>query len=228
MQTISHATAHPASGHGGHHQPGSVFPGQPPAHVLPTPVGPGTTQPHDLPDTAKGSPLPHWDGVLLGVTMRTVQPPIDPFSKRVTPPAATVVRNVYVNGAFNYGDFASVDQALTAVRELTAGAERPAAVVWKDKFGIVHAQALLTWGSSSSGSRISHADLLLKGDDGTHVGGLAAGPRALHLDASDTVVLGHPEALYVVDGDVVVSTSVPHTVPVPANGGTGWSPGGAP
>lgn len=228
MQAINHITDHPAGGHAAHHQqPGSVFPGQPPAHVLPAPVGPGTTQPADLPDTAKGSPLPHWDGVLVGSVTRVVQPRVDPFSKQLPPPPATVHRNVYVNGGFNYGDFGSVEQALAAVKQLTAGDERPAAVVWKDKFGIVHAQALLTWGGTSSGGWSPAADLLLHGDDGTHLGGPAAGPRALHVGAGDHVLLGHPEALYVVDGDVVVSSSVPHTVPVPANGGTGWSPGGA-
>lgn len=228
MHPITHAPTNAVGGHDQHHQPGSVFPGQPPAHVLPTPVGAGTTQPHDLPDTAKGSPLPHWDGVLVGVTMRTVHRKVDPFSKQLPPPPTTVLRNVYVNGAFNYGDFGSVDQALTSVKELTAGGERPAAVIWKDKFGIVHAQALLAWGGTSLGGGWSpSADLLLNGDDGTHLGGPATGPRALHLSAADTVVLGHPEALYVVDGDVVVSTSVPATAPVPANGGTGWTPGGA-
>ncbi len=229
MQTnLVSAPVHP--GHGDHHT-GSVFPGQPPAHVLPTPVGPGTTQPPDVPDTAKGSPLPHWDGVLIGSVVSTVAPPHagEPWTKATLPPGpTTVLRNVYVNGAFNYGDFASVEQALAATKQLTAGPERPAAVIWKDKFQIVHAQALLAWGGSTIAGDgwSSAADLLLHGDDGTHLGGPASGPQALHLASSDQVVLGHPEALYVVDGDVVVSTSVPKTIPVPANGGTGWSPGG--
>jgi hypothetical protein len=193
----------------GHHTGGSVVPGQPPAHVLPTPIGPGTTQPPDVPDTAKGSPLPHWDGVLVGVVVRYV--PEDP--RPHTPlPAHVGVTNIYVNGAFNYGDFESVEQALAATQQLTAGPERPAAVIWKDRFGIVHAQALLQGAG----------------------GALEPEPTALHLTDESLfgargakVVLGHPEALYVVDGDVVVGTSVPKTVPVPANGGTGWSPGGA-
>jgi hypothetical protein len=127
-------------------------------------------------------------------------------------PAHVGVTNIYVNGAFNYGDFESVEQALAATQQLTAGPERPAAVIWKDRFGIVHAQALLQGAG----------------------GALEPEPTALHLTDESLfgargakVVLGHPEALYVVDGDVVVGTSVPKTVPVPANGGTGWSPGGA-
>jgi hypothetical protein len=180
-------TAAPSTGtHAGHHPtaPGSVFPGQPPAHVLPTPVGPGTTQPPDIPDTAKRSPLPHWDGVLVGWSLASGA-------------------GIYVNGAFNYGDFGSVDQALTAVSQLTAPADKPAAVVWKDKFGIVHAQALLTLNQSGS-------------------------PVAFHVSDASATLLGHPEALFIVDGDATIQTSVPSTVPVPANGGTGWKPGGTP
>ena len=197
------------TGHGDHHQPG-VFPGQPPAHVLPTPIGPGTTQPPDVPDTAKGSPLPHWDGVLVGVFVQRVT--LNDH-RDIPRPAFETVRNVYVNGAFNYGDFESVEQALAATKLLTAGSDRPAAVIWKDKFGIVHAQALLQWGAISTGWWDASP--------------MPAAPTALHLKTGAGVVLGHPEALFVVDGDVVVGTSVPQTIPIPANGGTGWLPGGA-
>lgn len=174
--TISPAQA----GHGSHHPTpgGAPFPGQPPAHVLPTPVGPGVTQPPDIPDTAKGSPLPHWDGVLVGVVANT---------------------GIYVNGAFNYGDFASVEQAMTAVAALTGPADKPAAVVWKDKFGIVHAQALLQYGPGDTA------------------------PTALHLTPGEQLFVGHPEALTIMDGAIVHHTNVPSTVPVPGNGGTGWT-----
>lgn len=202
----------PPDGHHGHHPPRNVFPGQPPAHVLPKPVGPGVTQPVDIPDTAKGSPLPHWDGVLIGSVVRTIAG----FPEHHLPILPkTVVLNAYVNGAFNYGDFSSVEQALAAVKELTAPSDKPAAVIWKDKFNIVHAQALLSYGGLDLGE-FWH--------NGTPIASKA--PQALHLAAGDKIALGHPEALYVVDGDIVHKTTVPETIPVPGNGGAGWKPGG--
>jgi hypothetical protein len=183
-------------GHGGHHG-GGVFPGQPPAWVLPTAVGPGVTQPPDVPDTAKGSPLPHWDGVLLGSAITP-----DEGGLRAT--------NPYVNGAFNYMDHVgSLETALAAIKELTAGPDRPAAVLWRDKFGIIHAQALLAYGGTRMGA-----------------GGVTplqqAAPIAAHLGAATLGVnLGHPEALAIVDGDLVLRTAVPDVVPVKDNG-AGW------
>lgn len=189
------APAH-GGGHGDHHG-GGVFPGQPPAWVLPTPTGPGVTQPPDVPDTAKGSPLPHWDGVLLGAAMTRGD-------------AGVTATNLYVNGAFNYMDHVgSLETALVAIRELTAGPDRPAAVLWRDKFGIIHAQALLAYGGTTIGST------------GVHPLRQAA-PVAAHLGAQTLGVnLGHPEALAVVDGDLVFRTVVPDVVPVPTNG-AGW------
>lgn len=203
-------------GHGAHHGP-APFPGQPPAHVLPPPAGGGVTQPPDIPDTAKGSPLPHWDGVLVGSVATVVSGDIT----HLPTPDYTVQRNIYVNGAFNYGDFASAEQAVAAVKELTRPQDKPAAVIWKDKFGIVHAQALLAYGGAATKISLGPAG------PGIPDIGSDTGPTALHLAPGDHVLLGHPEALMIVDGDLVVKTSVPQTIPVPVNGGTGWVPGGA-
>lgn len=209
LATVAHAGhQHPAptppaegGGHSGHHGP-NVFPGQPPAYVLPKPVGPGVTQPADIPDTAKGSPLPHWDGVLLGSALAQGK-------------AGLAAHNLYVNGAFNYLDHkGSVEDALTAVKQLTAGPDRPAAVLWRDKFGIVHAQALLQYSGLQMGPKGSTP---LQQE----------APVAAHLGAGTLGVnLGHPEAIAIVDGDLVFGSSVGNVTPVPGNGGTGWSPGG--
>jgi len=177
-----------------------VFPGQPPAWVLPAATGPGVVQPADVPDTAKGSPLPHWDGVVLGSAVRQA-------AEGVT------ITNLYVNGAFNYMDHVgSMESALAQLQQLTAGPERPAAVLWRDKFGIVHGQALLEYGGTQlgpAGARpLNHA-----------------APVAAHLTNQSTVNLGHPEALAVVDGDVVFMTAVPDVTPVRDNG-AGWPAAG--
>jgi hypothetical protein len=183
-------------GHAGHHGT-KVFPGQPPAWVLPKPVGPGVTQPPDVPDTAKGSPLPHWDGVLLGSAFQQAT-------------GGVAAKNLYVNGAFNYMDHVgSLETAMTAIQALTAGPDRPAAVLWRDKFGIIHAQALLEYGGTTVGA-----------------GGVQplqqAAPIAAHLTTATLGVnLGHPEALAIVDGDIVFTTAVPDVVPVKDNG-AGW------
>ena len=183
-------------GHGGHHGT-KVFPGQPPAWVLPTPVGPGVTQPKDVPDTAKGSPLPHWDGVLLGSTFAQAE-------------GGVTSTNLYVNGAFNYMDHVgTLETALAAIQQLTAGPDRPAAVLWRDKFGIIHAQALLQFGGTTVGA--AGVQQLQQ-----------AAPVAAHLGASTLGInLGHPEALAIVDGDLVFRTAVPDVVPVKDNG-AGW------
>lgn len=193
---VAPSAAPGGGGHGGHHQPGAVFPGQPPAWVLPPAVGPGVLQPPDVPDTAKGSPLPHWDGVLLGSEVETAAD------------GTLQARNLYVNGAFNYLDHVgSLDDAIAAVTTLTAGPDRPAAVLWRDKFGIIHAQALLTYGGIALSGAMP----------GTRIADAA--PVAAHLGAGTVDVnLGHPEALAIIDGDVLIRTSVPDVVAVPDNG----------
>ena len=97
---------------------------------------------------------------------------------------------------------------MTAIKALTAG-DRPAAVLWRDKFGIIHAQALLQYGGATIGA-----------------GGVQpidqAAPVAAHLGPETIGVnLGHPEALAIVDGDVVFRTAVPDVVPIKDNG-AGW------
>lgn len=187
-----HPSSNGGGGHGDHHTPGKVFPGQPPAWVLPPSVGPGVTQPADVPDTAKGDPLPHWDGVLLG-SAATLQR------------GGTTLENLYVNGAFNYMDHVGdAKSAVEHLQELTAGPDRPAAVLWRDKFGIFHGQALLSFGGFDlrSGQPIT-----------------ASNPVAAHLgDSITSVNLGHPEALAIIDGDHVFGTAVQDVVPIPDNG----------
>lgn len=189
------------NGHGGHHGPG-VFPGQPPAYVLPKATGPGVVQPPDVPDTAKGSPLPHWDGVLLGSAFQQATDGV-------------AVKNLYVNGAFNYMDHVgTMETALAEIQQLTAGPERPAAVLWRDKFGIIHAQALLEYGGMQLGPN---------GAKPVH----QAAPVAAHLtSATSSVNLGHPEAIAIVDGDIVFHTAVPDVTPIKDNG-AGWPVAGA-
>lgn len=190
---------HGGGGHGGHHAPGKVFPGQPPAYILPPATGPGVTQPKDVPDTAKGSPLPHWDGDLLGSSLHKTADGV-------------AMQNLYVNGAFNYLDgVEGVDAALAATQKLTAGPDRPAAVLWRDKFNIVHAQALLTYGGTSLGA--NGAQPLQQ-----------AAPVAAHLTREGLlgVNLGHPEAIAIVDGDLVFKTAVNDVVPIPKNGAPGF------
>jgi hypothetical protein len=189
-----------AGGHAEHHGQ-SVFPGQPPAYVLPKATGPGVVQPPDVPDTAKGSPLPHWDGVLLGSAYQQAADGV-------------AVKNLYVNGAFNYMDHVgSMETAMTEIQQLTAGPERPAAVLWRDKFGIIHAQALLEYGGTQlgpDGARPLHQ----------------AAPVAAHLTSeTSTVNLGHPEAIAIVDGDIVFHTAVADVTAIKDNG-AGWSPAG--
>lgn len=192
--TPQHHAGHTGGGgHGDHHTPGKVFPGQPPAWVLPKSHGPGVVQPPDVVDTAKGEPLPHWDGVLLGAELVRGAD------------GGTQLQNLYVNGAFNYMDHVGTEAtAIAELQKLTAGPDRPAAVLWRDKFGILHGQALLTFGGMNLAT-------------GQSLG--SAAPVAAQLGAETlNVSLGHPEALAIIDGDMIFRTNVPSVVPIEGNG----------
>lgn len=195
---ISHAHSN-STGHAGHHGDG-VFPGHPPAYVLPKAVGPGVVQPADLPDTAKGANLPHWSGILVGTSIEKTADGI-------------IQHNLYANGDFNYLDGTKgATSALAFMHQLTNGDARPAGVLWRDKFNITHGMALLQYG----GVKIGPSGVAALHD---------AAPTAAHLGANTIGVnLGHPEALAIIDGDFEFATVVLSVAPVPTNGAPGWKP----